>query len=159
MCQSFSYKRWTVLNLLTYFIATPSYRGWQRNEGLLLLHSFLSVDILVAFSILRFRTSAKSVSWVGLTQFNRTWRTRRCSGIVLNVYTAVVKNEPPGLLPCDWCLKHRAMRSTSNFPQFLSKCYLTECKNLENELRAITSKYKSTSGTWDSDGARMCSQY
>ncbi len=26
-------------------------RGWQRNEGLLLLHSFLSLDILVAFSI------------------------------------------------------------------------------------------------------------
>ncbi len=38
----------------TYFIATPPDRGWQRNEGLLLLHSFLSLDILVAFSILRF---------------------------------------------------------------------------------------------------------
>ncbi len=25
--------------LLTYFIATPPYRGWQRSEGLLLLHS------------------------------------------------------------------------------------------------------------------------
>ncbi len=47
---------------LTYFIATPPDRGWQRNEGLLLLHSFLSFDILVAFSILRFDTSAKSVS-------------------------------------------------------------------------------------------------
>ncbi len=46
----------------TYFIATPPDRGWQRNEGLLLLHSFLSLDILVAFSILRFGTSAKSVS-------------------------------------------------------------------------------------------------
>ncbi len=32
------------------FIATPPDRGWQRNEGLLLLHSFLSLDILVAFS-------------------------------------------------------------------------------------------------------------
>ncbi len=30
---------------LTYFIATPPDRGWQRNEGLLLLHSFLSLDI------------------------------------------------------------------------------------------------------------------
>ncbi len=30
---------------LTYFIATPPYRGWQRSEGLLLLHSFLSLDI------------------------------------------------------------------------------------------------------------------
>ncbi len=29
-------------------------------------------------SILRLCTSAKSVSWVGLTQFYRTWRTRRC---------------------------------------------------------------------------------
>ncbi len=29
----------------TYFIATPPYRGWQRSEGLLLLHSFLSLDI------------------------------------------------------------------------------------------------------------------
>ncbi len=48
--------------LLTYFIATPPDRGWQRSEGLLLLHSFLSLDILVAFSILRFGTSAKSVS-------------------------------------------------------------------------------------------------
>ncbi len=28
----------------TYFIATPPDRGWQRNEGLLLL-SFLSLDI------------------------------------------------------------------------------------------------------------------
>ncbi len=33
--------------------------------------AFLSLDILVAFSILRFGTSAKRVSWVGLTQFNR----------------------------------------------------------------------------------------
>ncbi len=32
-----------------YFIATPPDRGCQRNEGLLLLHSFLSLDILVAF--------------------------------------------------------------------------------------------------------------
>ncbi len=47
---------------VTYFIATPPDRGWQRSEGLLLLHSFLSLDILVAFSILRFGTSAKSVS-------------------------------------------------------------------------------------------------
>ncbi len=30
---------------LTYFIATPPDRGWQRNEGLFLLHSFLSLDI------------------------------------------------------------------------------------------------------------------
>ncbi len=47
---------------LTYFIAAPPDRGRQRNEGLLLLHSFLSLDILVEFSILRFSTSAKSVS-------------------------------------------------------------------------------------------------
>ncbi len=37
--------------LLTCFIATPPDRRWQRNEGVLLLHSFLSLDILVAFSI------------------------------------------------------------------------------------------------------------
>ncbi len=48
--------------LFTYFTANPPGRGWQRNEGLLLLHSFQSLDILVAFSILRFGTSAKSVS-------------------------------------------------------------------------------------------------
>ncbi len=30
---------------LLYFIATPPYRGWQRSEDLLLLHSFLSLDI------------------------------------------------------------------------------------------------------------------
>ncbi len=53
-----------VTGLLTYFIATPPDRSWQRNEGLLLLRSFLSLDILVAFSIFRFGTSAKSVSWV-----------------------------------------------------------------------------------------------
>ncbi len=40
----------------TYFIATPPYRGWQRSEGRLLLHSFLSLDMFVAFSILRFGT-------------------------------------------------------------------------------------------------------
>ncbi len=34
--------------LLSFFIATPLDRGWQRNEGLLLLHSFLSLDILVS---------------------------------------------------------------------------------------------------------------
>ncbi len=50
------------VDFLTYFIANPPARGWQRNEGLLLLHSFLYVDILKAFSILRFSTSAKSVS-------------------------------------------------------------------------------------------------
>ncbi len=60
-------------------IATPPYRGWQRSEGRLLLHSVLSLEMFGAFSILRFGTSAKSVSRVGLTQFNRTWRTRRCS--------------------------------------------------------------------------------
>ncbi len=32
-----------LFRFLTYFIATPPYRGWQRNEGLLLLHSFLSL--------------------------------------------------------------------------------------------------------------------
>ncbi len=47
----------TSLDALIYFIATLPDRGWQRNEGLLLLHSFLSLDILVAFSILRFGTS------------------------------------------------------------------------------------------------------
>ncbi len=67
--------------LLTYFIATPPYRGWQRRKSRLLLHGFVSLDIFVAFSILRFGTSAKSVSWVGLTQFNRTWRNRRCSSM------------------------------------------------------------------------------
>ncbi len=35
-----------VFSLLIYFIETPPYRGWQRNEGLLLLHSFLSLDII-----------------------------------------------------------------------------------------------------------------
>ncbi len=53
-------------HLLTLFIATPPGWGCQRNEGLVLLHSFLSLDNLVAFSILRFGTSAKSVScWIG----------------------------------------------------------------------------------------------
>ncbi len=33
-----------IVELLTCFIATPSDSGWQRNEGLLLLHSFLSLD-------------------------------------------------------------------------------------------------------------------
>ncbi len=48
-----------------------------NKEGLtVLLLSFLSSDILIAQSTSRFGTSAKSVSWVGLTQF----RTRRCSG-------------------------------------------------------------------------------
>ncbi len=56
--------------LLTYCIANPPYRGWQRSEGLLLLHSFLSLDIFVAFSILRFGTSARSVLWVGVTHFD-----------------------------------------------------------------------------------------
>ncbi len=54
-----------VLKALPFFIATPPYRGWQRSEGRFLLHSFLSLDMFVAFSILRFGTSAKSVSWVG----------------------------------------------------------------------------------------------
>ncbi len=48
--------------ILTYFVATPPDRGLQRSEGLLLLHSFLSLEIVIAFSILRFGTSAKSVS-------------------------------------------------------------------------------------------------
>ncbi len=67
--------------ILTYFIATRPYRGWQRSECRLLLHSFLSLDMFAAFSILRFGTFEKTVSWVGLTQFNRTLRTRRCSGM------------------------------------------------------------------------------
>ncbi len=50
-----------LLSLLTCFIATPPDRGWQRNEGLLLLHSFLSLDTLVALSMLRFGRSARSV--------------------------------------------------------------------------------------------------
>ncbi len=33
---------------LTYFLAAPPSRGWQRSEGLLLLHSFLSSDTLIA---------------------------------------------------------------------------------------------------------------
>ncbi len=33
---------------LSYFIATPPSRGWQRSEDLLVLHSFLSSDILKA---------------------------------------------------------------------------------------------------------------
>ncbi len=69
------------LSHLTYFIANPHGRGWQRNEGLFLLHSFLSLDSSVAFSILRFGISAKRVSCEAFTQFHRTWRTRRCSGI------------------------------------------------------------------------------
>ncbi len=76
-----------LLILLIYFIATPPYRGWRRGEGLLLLHSFLSLDISVAFSILRFGASEKSAFWVGLTQFDRTWRTRRCSGMRLILLT------------------------------------------------------------------------
>ncbi len=61
--------------LLTYFIATPPYRGWQRSEGRLLLRSFLSFDIFVAFSILRLipwmlsrRTSdSPSFAWLTLS--------------------------------------------------------------------------------------------
>ncbi len=34
--------------------------------------------MLVVVSILRLCTSAKSVSWLDLTQFYKTWRTRRC---------------------------------------------------------------------------------
>ncbi len=30
-----------------YFVATPPSRDWQRSEGLLLLHSFLSSDFLI----------------------------------------------------------------------------------------------------------------
>ncbi len=45
----------------TYFIATTPDGGWKRSEGLLLLHSFISLDILVAFSIVRFGTSAESL--------------------------------------------------------------------------------------------------
>ncbi len=37
--------------LLTYYIATPPDRGWQRNEGLLLLHRFLSLDITTRFQM------------------------------------------------------------------------------------------------------------
>ncbi len=51
-----------VTELITYFIATPPARDWQHSEGLLLLHSFVSLDIFIEFSILRFGTSAKSVS-------------------------------------------------------------------------------------------------
>ncbi len=51
-----------VLPLIAYFITAPPDRGWQHNEGLLLLHSFLSLDILVEFSILRFGASAKVIS-------------------------------------------------------------------------------------------------
>ncbi len=32
--------------ILTYFIATPPDRGWQRNEGLLLLHTGLEQNAL-----------------------------------------------------------------------------------------------------------------
>ncbi len=49
-------------NLPTSLLQLPLDRGWQRNEGVLLLHRFLSLDILVTFSILTFGTSAKSVS-------------------------------------------------------------------------------------------------
>ncbi len=38
-------KNWSTV--LSYFIATPPYRVWQRSEGRLLLHSFLSLDMLV----------------------------------------------------------------------------------------------------------------
>ncbi len=37
-------------SILTYFIVAPPGRDWQRNEGLLLLHSFLSLEMLVAFN-------------------------------------------------------------------------------------------------------------
>ncbi len=46
-------------DILTYFIATARDRGWQRNEDVLLLHRFLPIDILVAFSILRFGKSCE----------------------------------------------------------------------------------------------------
>ncbi len=41
-------ERGRVGTVLTYFIENPPDRGWQRSEGLLLLHSFLSLDILVS---------------------------------------------------------------------------------------------------------------
>ncbi len=43
--------------LLT-LLQLPPYRCWRRSEGRLLLHSFLSLDKFVAFSILNFGTSA-----------------------------------------------------------------------------------------------------
>ncbi len=69
------------VGVVTYFIANPPSRVWHRNEGLLLLHSFLSLDILVAFSILRLGTSAKSVSWVGWRSLTGLGAPRRCSGM------------------------------------------------------------------------------
>lgn len=63
------------------FIATLPSIGWQRSEGLLLLHSFVSSDILAALSIVRLGASAMSVSRVDVTQFNKTLGTRWCSGM------------------------------------------------------------------------------
>ncbi len=54
-------------NLLTYFIATPPYRGWHRSEGLSLLHSFLSLDIVLTSITIKHATSdekrCKSIFW------------------------------------------------------------------------------------------------
>ncbi len=48
---------------LTYFIATPPGRGWQRNEGLLPLHSCLSLDIFSSvfdtLGLLRLRKASR----------------------------------------------------------------------------------------------------
>ncbi len=46
---------WKIV-LFSYFIATPPDRGWQRNEGLLLLHSFLSLDIVLFTSYFEWTT-------------------------------------------------------------------------------------------------------
>ncbi len=53
----------------------------NASEGLLFLRRFISCDILIAQSTFRFGASAKSVSWIGLTQLCKTLRTSRCSGM------------------------------------------------------------------------------
>ncbi len=64
---------------LTYLLYwNSSSRDWQRSEGLLLVHSSLSSDSLIALSIFRFGRVVKSTSLVGWTQFSKTLRTRQC---------------------------------------------------------------------------------
>ncbi len=75
------------------FIATFLSRGWQRSEGLLRLHIFLSSYILIAQSIFSFGMSAKSVSLVGLTKFSRTLRTRRWIAAYWEVFFLPVLDE------------------------------------------------------------------
>ncbi len=58
--------------IITYCTATAPSRGLQCSEGLKLLNRSLSSECSIAQLIFRFETSAKSVSFVGLTQCSRT---------------------------------------------------------------------------------------